>query len=140
MLTLASVALVGLAAFFAGGWWNSQPMATQNSQADWERIARDLEQSVHADSERRWETLQGSVERRLSQFESALAAVRDASRASGDHWQQVESALVRLADHQAVLRTELETLAVSAETAILSAKRDIRNLNQLAMSLGGIHP
>jgi hypothetical protein len=127
--TIAASLLLALlgAAFSAGTWWK-----TWSTSQHVNRLVEEATTAQMAEYDR-------SMNTKLASIASSLAAIRQQDVAADkDMQQRLETILGRLVDNQSNLRTELENLALAAESAITSTRRDLNQLNQFTRSLAGL--
>lgn len=126
MVASLLLALMG-AAFSAGTWWRSFT------------TSKHVDHLVHQATNEQMAEYDRSMNTKLASIASSLAAMRQQDLAADKEMQQrLEAILGRLVDNQSNLRTELENLALAAESAIASTRHDLNQLNQFTRSLAGI--
>lgn len=128
------------AAFAAGTWWQSRSVARQWAEP-WKspEFSQRLAQIVRDQTTAQIAEYDQAVSGRLAAIADSLAELRQSDvRGDRESQKRLETILARLVDNQADLRSELEALALAAESAITTTRRDLQYLNQLTKSLAGI--
>ena len=121
----AVVLLATVGGFGAGAAWQARltERAVARQWAERERVQQQTERQLALTNER-WDRELKEVTGKLASLQASQDRLQSSTL---PNW---EAVLTRLIESQALLRKELETLAVSAESEIALTKRNIRNLEQ----------
>jgi hypothetical protein len=133
--------LLACVAFGSGIWWQTRSTSHLVAQRlGSSEFSQQLTQVVRQTTSGQMAEYDQSMEAKLSSIAAALVEMRKQDAAADEQTlQRLEVILARLVENQSDLRGELETLALSAESAIATTRRELKVLDEFARSLAGLN-